>query len=157
MYSIFFCFCFFVYLFRLLQKNITDRRRFRHQAPPAGERLPPHHALRLLQQMLPGRRWNDDPEEQPGVRDLVERGLGPTSRYPCLRRDLRPAQDGTRYVWFQYVHYYHITTRVGWKVHRLTMKKLCHCSETWHALNSTFSDTKSNCIISFQINDTLDK
>ena len=41
-------------------------------------------------------------------------------------------------------------TRVGWKIHRLTMKELCHSNETWHALNSTFPDT--NCIISFQIN-----
>ena len=41
-------------------------------------------------------------------------------------------------------------TRVGWKVHRLTKKELCHCNETWHALNSTFSDT--NCIVSFQTN-----
>ena len=40
--------------------------------------------------------------------------------------------------------------RVGWKVHRLTTKELCHSNETLHALNSTFSDT--NCIVSFQIN-----
>ena len=40
--------------------------------------------------------------------------------------------------------------RVGWKVHRLTKKELCHSTETWHALNSTFPDTK--CIVFFQIN-----
>ena len=32
----------------------------------------------------------------------------------------------------------HNHTRVGWKVHRLTMKELCHSNETWHALHSTF-------------------
>ena len=42
------------------------------------------------------------------------------------------------------------STRVGWKVHRLTMKELCHSNETWPALNSAFPDT--NCIVSFQIN-----
>ena len=41
-------------------------------------------------------------------------------------------------------------TRVGWKIHRLTKKELCHSNETWRALNSTFPDTK--CIVSFQIN-----
>ena len=39
---------------------------------------------------------------------------------------------------------------VGWKVHRLTKKELCHSTETWHVLNSTFPDT--NCIVSFQVN-----
>ena len=32
-------------------------------------------------------------------------------------------------------------TRVGWKIHRLTKKELCHSNETWHALNSIFADT----------------
>ena len=41
-------------------------------------------------------------------------------------------------------------TRMGWKVHRMTQKELCHSNETWHALNSTFTDT--SCIVSFQIN-----
>ena len=41
-------------------------------------------------------------------------------------------------------------TRMGWKVHRLTRKELCHRNETWQAFNSTFPDT--NCIVSFQIN-----
>ena len=40
--------------------------------------------------------------------------------------------------------------RVSWKVHRLTKKELRHSNETWHALNSTFSDT--NCIVPFQMN-----
>ena len=40
--------------------------------------------------------------------------------------------------------------RVGWKVHRLTEKELCHSKEIWHALNSIFPDT--NCIVSFQRN-----
>ena len=40
--------------------------------------------------------------------------------------------------------------RVGWKVRRLTRRKLCHSYEIWYALNSTFPDT--NCIVSFQIN-----
>ena len=40
--------------------------------------------------------------------------------------------------------------RVGWKVRRLTKKELCLSNETWHALNSTFPDTK--CIVSFPIN-----
>ena len=44
------------------------------------------------------------------------------------------------------------STRVGWKVHRLTKKELCHSNETWHALNSTFPDTDTNSIVSFQIN-----
>ena len=42
------------------------------------------------------------------------------------------------------------STRVGWKVHRLMKKELCHSNETWDALNWTFPDT--NCIVSFQIN-----
>ena len=42
------------------------------------------------------------------------------------------------------------STRIGWKVHKLTKKELCHSNETWHALNSTFPDI--NCIASFQIN-----
>ena len=38
--------------------------------------------------------------------------------------------------------------RVGWKVHRLTIKKeLCHNNETWHALNSIFPDTKCKCFL----------
>ena len=41
-------------------------------------------------------------------------------------------------------------TSIGWKIHRLTKKELCHSNETWHALNSTFPDT--NCIVSSQIN-----
>ena len=41
-------------------------------------------------------------------------------------------------------------TRVGWKVHRLTKKELCHSNETRHALNSTFPDTC--CVVFFQIN-----
>ena len=40
-------------------------------------------------------------------------------------------------------------TRVGWKVHRLTKKKLSHSDDTWYVLNSTFHD--SNCIVFFQI------
>ena len=39
---------------------------------------------------------------------------------------------------------------MGWKLHRLRKKELCHSNETRHALNSTFPDT--NCIVSFQIN-----
>ena len=38
---------------------------------------------------------------------------------------------------------------MGWTVHGLTKKELCHSNETWHALNSTFSDT--NCIVSFHL------
>ena len=58
-------------------------------------------------------------------------------------------------IWHDCSHYYlhvciPIITRVGWKVHRLTEKELCHINETRHALNSTFRDT--NCIASFQIN-----
>ena len=41
-------------------------------------------------------------------------------------------------------------TRVGWKVHRLTKKQMCHRNETWHALNSTVPD--ANCIVSFHMN-----
>ena len=48
------------------------------------------------------------------------------------------------------VFYLWCIMRVGWKVHRLTKKKLCHSNETWHALNSTFPAI--NCIVSFQIN-----
>ena len=40
-------------------------------------------------------------------------------------------------------------TRVGWYIHRLTKKELCHSNETWHALNSAFPDT--NSIVFFQI------
>ena len=40
--------------------------------------------------------------------------------------------------------------RVGCKVHSLTKKELCHSTETWHALNSTFHD--ANCIVFFPIN-----
>ena len=47
-------------------------------------------------------------------------------------------------------HLTEVCTRVGWKVHRLTKKELCHSNETWHALNQIFPDT--NCIVSFQIN-----
>ena len=39
-------------------------------------------------------------------------------------------------------------TRVGWKVHRLTRKELCHSNETWHALISTIL----NCIVYIQTN-----
>ena len=42
--------------------------------------------------------------------------------------------------------FYCICARVGWKVRRLTKKKLCYSNETWHALNSIFPDT--NYIIS---------
>ena len=45
---------------------------------------------------------------------------------------------------------YDQTTRVDWKVLRLTKKELCHSNETGHALNSTYPDT--NCIVFFQIN-----
>ena len=43
-------------------------------------------------------------------------------------------------------------TSKGWKVHRLTEKELCNSNKTWHALNSTFPDTCTNCIVSLQIN-----
>ena len=45
-------------------------------------------------------------------------------------------------------------TRAGWKVHRLT-KELCSSNETWHALNSTFPDTKLHCFLPDK--PTLDK
>ena len=45
-------------------------------------------------------------------------------------------------------NFVHLCTRVGWKVHRLTTKELCHSNETWHGLNSPFPDT--NCIVSFR-------
>ena len=48
------------------------------------------------------------------------------------------------------IWWFSLPTRVGWKVHRMTKKELCHSSDTWHALNSTFWD--AYCIVSFQRN-----
>ena len=45
--------------------------------------------------------------------------------------------------------------RVGWKVHRLTKKELCHINEAWHALNLSFPDT--NCIVFFPDRPALGK
>ena len=48
------------------------------------------------------------------------------------------------------MYLFYTLTRVGWEVHRLTKKELCHRNETSHAFNSAFPDT--NCIIFFQTN-----